>query len=65
MSYIPNKKWKKTKNKIPTQFFTELEQFANSPGITKNLGYQKLFSTIKELLVESLSLTLSYATEQL
>ena len=51
--------------KIPTQFFTELKgQFANSSGITKNLGYQKLFSTIKELLGESPSLTSSYITEQ-
>jgi hypothetical protein len=24
--------------KIPTQFFTELGQFANSSGIAKNLG---------------------------
>jgi hypothetical protein len=31
----------------------------------KTLGYQKLFSTIKELLVESPSLTSSCTTEQL
>jgi hypothetical protein len=39
--------------KIPTQFFTELERaIFKLSGITKNLGYQKLFSTIKEPLGE-------------
>jgi hypothetical protein len=40
-------------------------QFANSSGITNNLGEQKLFSIIKEPLVESQSLTSSCTTEQL
>jgi hypothetical protein len=31
----------------------EKRQFENSSGITKNLGQQKLFSMIKESLVES------------
>jgi hypothetical protein len=44
-------------NKIPTQFFTESERaICNSFGITKSPVYQKLFSTIKELLGESVSL---------
>jgi hypothetical protein len=37
--------------KIPTQFLNELER-ANSLGITKNLGEQKLFLMIKETLAE-------------
>jgi hypothetical protein len=44
---------------------SEKGQFANSSGITKNLGEQKLFSTIKEPLVESPSLTSCCNTEQL
>jgi hypothetical protein len=36
--------------KIPYQFFTEIEHFSNLSGITKNPGYQKSFSTMKELL---------------
>jgi hypothetical protein len=53
-------------NKIPTQFFTELKgQFSNSSGITKKLGYQKLFSTLKEPLVESPCLISSCTTKQL
>ena len=36
--------------KIPTQFFTEIErEIFNSSGKIKNLGQQKLFSTIKNL----------------
>jgi hypothetical protein len=40
--------------KIPTQFFLELERaiFKFILQITKNPGYGKLFSTIKELLWE-------------
>jgi hypothetical protein len=39
---------------IPTQFFNELERaICNSSGITKKLVQQKLFSMIKEPLVES------------
>jgi hypothetical protein len=41
--------------KIPTQFFNKLERA--SSRITKNLGQQKLFSRIKEPLVESPCLT--------
>jgi hypothetical protein len=52
--------------KIPTQFFTEIERaIANSSGKIKNLGEQKLFSTIKTLLVELPCLTLSCTTELL
>jgi hypothetical protein len=51
--------------KIPSQFFNKLGQFANSSGLTKNLGWQKLFSTIKETLVESPCLASSCTTEQL
>jgi hypothetical protein len=53
--------------KIPIQFFTELEssQFTSSSGITKNLIQQKVFSTIKEPLVESLTPTLKCTKEQL
>jgi hypothetical protein len=37
--------------KIATQFLIELKmKFSNSCEKTKNLVYQKLFSTIKELL---------------
>jgi hypothetical protein len=50
--------------KIPTQFFIDLEQFANLSGITKNPEYQKLFSVIKELLGKSASLTSSCTSEQ-
>jgi len=50
--------------KIPAQFFIELAQFANSSGITKNPEYQKLSSTIKELLGKSPYLTSSCITEQ-
>jgi hypothetical protein len=52
--------------KIPVNSLQNLkEQFVNSSGITKNLGYSKLFSTIKEPVVESPSLTSSCTTEQL
>jgi hypothetical protein len=52
--------------KIPTQFFIELEReickfIWNNK---KKIEYQKLFSTIKELLVESPFLTSSCTTEQ-
>jgi hypothetical protein len=53
--------------KIPTQIFIDLESTI-SKFIWNNKkppGYQKLFSTIKELLVESPSLTSSYTTEKL
>jgi hypothetical protein len=38
--------------RIPPQFFTEIKQFSNSFGTTKNkeIGLGNLFSTIKELL---------------
>jgi hypothetical protein len=44
-------------NAIPIKFqlnssLSQKGQFANSSGIIKNLGEQKLFSTIKEPLVE-------------
>jgi hypothetical protein len=40
--------------KIPIQFFNKLEKaFANLSGIIIKIGYQKLFSMIKESLVES------------
>jgi hypothetical protein len=51
---------------IPTQFFTELERaICKFIWINKSLRHQKLFSTIKELLVESPCLSSSYTTEQL
>jgi hypothetical protein len=50
--------------KIPTNFFTELERAIWKSGITKNLGEQKLFSTIKEPLGESPCMTSSCTTEQ-
>ena len=51
--------------KIPTQFFIELErEFANSSGVTKNPASQILFSTIKQVLIESLSLASSSNTEE-
>jgi hypothetical protein len=44
--------------KIPTQFFKELERtICKFIWKTKNLGYQKLFSRIKEPPVESPCLT--------
>jgi hypothetical protein len=52
--------------KIPTQLYIELER-ANLKFICNNkkkTGKQKLFSTIKELLRESASLTSSCTTEQ-
>jgi hypothetical protein len=50
--------------KIRTQFFTDVER-AISKFIWNTLpGYQKLFSTIKELLEESPSLTSCYTTGQ-
>jgi hypothetical protein len=49
--------------KIPTQFFIELEQLANSFGITKYPRMGKLFSTIKEPLEKSQSLTSSCIKE--
>jgi hypothetical protein len=42
----------------------EKEQFSNLSGITKSPGYQKPFSTIKELLGEPPSLTSSSTTEK-
>jgi hypothetical protein len=49
--------------KIPTQSSQrQKEQFANSFGITKKQGHQKTFTTIKELIGESPSLTSSYTT---
>ena len=53
--------------KIPTYFFTELDRAICKIiwNNKKNLGYQKLFSTIKEPLVESPCLTSSCTTEQL
>jgi hypothetical protein len=52
-------------NKIPNQFFIELER-ATFKFIwnNKNPGEQKLFSTIKEFLEESPSLTSSCITKQ-
>jgi hypothetical protein len=41
---------------IPTQNFTELERAICKFILNKKPGYQKLFSTIKVLLGESLSL---------
>jgi hypothetical protein len=32
--------------KIPTQFFTEIDQFSNLSGITKNPEYRNTFSII-------------------
>jgi hypothetical protein len=50
----------KSTTKISIQFFTEIER-----TILKLIwNNKKLFSTIKELLRESLSLILSYTTEQ-
>jgi hypothetical protein len=57
--------------KIPTQCFIELERIAhkfiwnNNNNKKKKTGEQKLFSTIKELLGESPSLTLSSTIGQL
>jgi hypothetical protein len=45
--------------------WSQKEQFANSSGITKILVYRKLFSTIRELLVDSPSLISNCNTEQL
>jgi hypothetical protein len=51
--------------KIPNLFFRELERaISKFSGTTENPGEQKLFSTIKELLGESLSLTSSCIREQ-
>jgi hypothetical protein len=52
--------------KIPTQFFIELERVTLKFIWNNKIPvYQKLFSTIKELLGESLSLTSTCTTEQL
>ena len=51
--------------RIPNQFFIELERaICIFIGITKNPGYQILFSTTKDRLEESSSLTSSSTTEQ-
>jgi hypothetical protein len=51
--------------KIPPQIFTDTEKaFPTSYGITKHPGLRKQFSTIKELLGSSPSLTSICTTQQ-
>jgi hypothetical protein len=51
--------------KIPTQLYIQLERaIIKFVWNTKNPGFQKLFSTIRELLGKSPSLTLTSTTDQ-
>ena len=52
-------------NLILHQLKQKKEPFPNTFGITQNPGEQKLFSKIKELLMESASLISSCTAEQL